>query len=139
MKTKKKSKSKDTSELEYDNDAEHFIFKHLKIGADGNLWWLQRRKERLSKLKFCAERRFCHNKSYSVYKIFYTMKKLKTKHYARVLLGEMNCWLGKANFCFLKITLDFIAISSILPGKQMQKLRKKKNTPVIWKNQGGEF
>ena len=36
MKTTNKSKANDTSYSENDTEAEHFNFKHLKIGTDGN-------------------------------------------------------------------------------------------------------
>ena len=56
-----------------------------------------------------------------------------------VLVGGMNCRLGKSKFRSLKIILDSGSSSSILLGKHRENMHKKNTKPVCWSTQGGEF
>ena len=135
----KNSKAKDTSDSENETEVEKFIFEHLKIILDGNTEWGKICKERLSKPKSCAKHTFNQNKSYSISKIINPTVKTKNKHYRPILVGVMNCRLGKSNFHSIKILLDYKVSSLILPVKHMKNLLNKKTTSFRWKNQGGKL
>ena len=79
MKTNKKSKAKDTSDSENDNESEYLNFEHLKIGSDSNYKWGKIRKERTSQPKLCVKCTFNQNEFYSISKIIKPAKNRKPK------------------------------------------------------------